>query len=49
MKKQKLTAQFMERLMRHIVVKDDMDDKSKLEYERLITVIRSFFIYVCFC
>ena len=25
--KQKLTAQFMERLMRHIVVKDDMDDK----------------------
>ena len=45
--KQKLTAQFMERLMRHIVVKDDMDDKSKLEYERLITVIRSLFIYMC--
>ena len=33
--------------MRHIVVKDDMDDKSKLEYERLITVIRSLFIYMC--
>eukprot|EP00943_MAST-04B_sp_MAST-4B-sp1_P002946 g2946.t1 len=43
---QKLTAQFIERIMRHIVIRDDMDDKSKLEYERLVTVIRSVFIYV---
>ena len=37
--KQKLTAQFMERLMRHIVLKDDMDDKYSNKWEETIELL----------